>query len=184
MNYKDRVELVYGTMRRCLALTAQRDYDAALALMDEILSHELEHDLEAEALGFRASLKEDLGDYQHARDDLLAALSVSEEGSYMRYTFELSLGGISEGLGRTDEATSWYRKALLTCINTEGISGGTVLKKILKLNGEDRLSDEDRTLCEQVAMKSWKLLKLPAEPNLSNLGEAAESLIAAGGSKR
>src|ERR1043166_6665826 len=103
MTYKANVEFVYERMRRCLEFASKKSNENAFVIMNEVLSHELEPDLRAEALQFRASLKEDVGDFQAAYDDFLAALSLSRAGSNARYVLELDLGGISEKLGRPEE---------------------------------------------------------------------------------
>jgi tetratricopeptide (TPR) repeat protein len=184
MNHKQKVEFIYAEMLKALVLKRQGDRTGAIAIMDGLLSQELDPELRSEVIGFRAVLREDLGDCQNAKEDFLLALSLSQMGSYPRYTLELTLGGLSERLGIPDEAVSWYIKALLTVAENEGISGGTALKSFLKIKGDSAITDQEQVLCNHVVEKSWKLLWLPGGPDLSNLKEAAETLLQAEGRRQ
>ena len=177
MSYKETVESMYEAMRKALALKLQKDYQAALSVMNDFLSQNMDSEQRSEALGFRADLKEEVGQYKEAAKDYLAALSLSQAESYAQYTIELSLGSISEKLGIRDEALSWYQKALLTCAKGVGIAGGAALKIFLELKGENRITEEEKALCNQVVEKSWALLRIPGEPDLSNLKAVSETLI-------
>jgi tetratricopeptide (TPR) repeat protein len=181
MSYKENVELMYKAMGKALALKHQNNYQAALSVINDFLSHTLDSEQRSEALSFRANLKEEIGQYEEASKDLLTALSLSKEGSYIQYTLELSLGGIFEKLGVRDEALSWYRKALLTCTKGTDIVGGAALKKFLELKGENNFTDQEKALCQQVVERSWTLLRIPGRPALSNLKEVSEILIHSAG---
>lgn len=181
MKHEMTLEQMYSEMLKACAFIKNKEYPEAISIMDGILSHDLNSELRSEALSFRASISEEQGDFQNAKQTLLEARSFSEEGGYGRYTIELGLGGVSEQLGLMDEATSWYYNALLTCARGVNTSGGTALKHFLKLKNEDRLTGQERVLCAQVVEKSWKLLRLDGEPDLSNLRMTAEALIQAQG---
>lgn len=181
MSYKENVELMYKAMRKALALKRQNNYEAALSVINDFLSHTLDSEQQSEALSFRANLKEEIGQYEEASKDLLTALSLSQEGSYIQYVLQLSLGSIFEKLCDRDEALSWYQKALLTCTKGTDIAGGAALKKFLELRGENNFTDQEKALCQQVVEKSWTLLRIPGKPDLSNLKEVSEILIHSAG---
>jgi tetratricopeptide (TPR) repeat protein len=181
MSYKQTVELIYGKMRKALALKRQGDHTTAVSIINELLSKKMDDELHSEVLALRADLKEDIGEYEGAKEDLLDALSLIPGNSYARYTLELSLGGICERLKSGAEATSWYQKALLTSFHAEEVSGGTALMSFLRIRDEAELAEEERALCTQVALKSWKLLQLSGEPDLNNLKQVAERLIQVAG---
>ena len=87
-----------------------------------------------------------------------------------------SLGCVSEKRESVNEAVSWYQTALRTCIEGEGISGGTALQKLLRLRAQEVLTAEDRTLCARAAQKSWQVLGLPGEPDLADISRAVSTI--------
>jgi len=167
--------------RRAVRAMARADLAAAIVEVEEYLRREPGADLRGEALGFRASLREDNGEFAEARQDLLAALSLSQTGSYQRYTLELALGNIEEKLGEHGQAASWYLQALATVAEDPTTSGGSALLRLLQLQGTHGLRPHDRTLADRVAQKSWKLLLLEGEPDLEDLTRTAELLVEAQG---
>jgi hypothetical protein len=104
----------YHVMRQVTSLM-DRDLRAALSMVEEFLSKEDRPDLRSDALGMRADLEVQLGELDRAKDDLLKARSLVAAG-YARYVHEVSLGVICEKRREIDEALSWYRMALRTCI--------------------------------------------------------------------
>jgi hypothetical protein len=155
-------------MRDASSLIGKRDFAAALAAVESFLALEARSDLRSDALGFRADIQERLGDFEAAQEDLLTARSLVG-ATYARYVHELSLGGICRKQNRVAEAASWFRTALHTCLEGEGISGGTALKELFALYSQEALPTEDQSLCAEVARGSWHLLGLPGQPDLSNL---------------
>lgn len=176
--------MLYEAMRKAAGFVTQGNYIDAIITMDNFLSIDIDPETRSEALSFRASLKEDIGDYTSAKEDLLQAIQLSPELSYSRYTIELGLGDVCERLGNYDEAIHWFKIALLTSINGEGISGGSALRSFVDKKGEGKLTEEDKTLCNRVAEKAWKLLEIQGEPDLSNLLKTAEILINVGSNQR
>ena len=75
-----------------------------------------------------------------------------------------------------NEALSWYRSALHTCLDGEGISGGTALKQFLALSGQQGITSRDKELCARVVRRSWEVLALPGEPELTNVAAAIEAI--------
>jgi len=148
-------------LREIVSLVQAGDYDRALIKIDGFLSHEKVPEFRSEALGFKAQIKEQLGDVDSAKEALLVARSPVGP-CYTRYVHELSLADISRRQQRPDEAISWYRAALQTCIEGQGISGGTALKGFLSVLGEKRLTPREHSLCAQVAKRSWQVLGLPS----------------------
>jgi tetratricopeptide (TPR) repeat protein len=113
------------------------------------------------ALGLRADLRFDAGDLSRARSDLLLAHGLVPPG-YLRYVHELSLGSIWRAEGNPSEALKWYRSALQTCLDASGVSGGTALKNLLALVG-DEIGSEDMALCRAAIARSWAILGLSGE---------------------
>lgn len=177
----EKIILLHEVIRKALALKQQGNYAVAISLISEFLSQELSPELQSEALGYMASFKEDSGDYEGAKKDLLSALSMCPMLSYAQYTLELNLGGISEKFGMREDAVLWYMKALATAVKGEDFSGGTALFNLLRLRDKDMLTEQEKILCSQVAQKSWKVLMLHGEPDLSYLQRVAEILIKTGG---
>ncbi len=167
--------------KRAVRAMVQPDLGAAIDEVDEYLRREPEGDLRGEALGFRASLREDNGDLEEARQDLLAALSLRPPASYQRYTLELALGNVAEKLGECEEAASCYSQALETVANDPTTSGGSALLRLLQLRGEHGLKPDERVLAGHVAQQSWQLLHLEGEVDLEDLTRTAELLVKAQG---
>src|SRR6266568_3751666 len=116
----------WTVMRRAAPLMQKRDFAAALTEVQAFLSHEAGPEVRSDALGLRADLKERLGDLESAKADLQTARALIGP-SYMRYVHEICLGAISRKQAQIDEAASWYRIALQTCMLGERISGGSAL---------------------------------------------------------
>lgn len=135
----------------------------ALAAVESFSAPKGIPDLRSEVLGFRADLKEMLGRVEAAKADFLTARSLVG-ATYGRYVHELSLASICRKLNQAEEAESWYRTALHTCLEGN-ISGGTALKEFLLLKCERTLSTDDRMLCSEVAERSWKTLGLAGRPD-------------------
>jgi hypothetical protein len=114
-----------------------------------------------DALGLRAELRFDAGDFSGARGDLLLAHRLASP-SYLRYVHELSLGSICRAERRPSEALKWYRSALQTCLNASEVSGGTALKNFIALVGDDMGSD-DIALCRAAVARSWAVLGVSGE---------------------
>lgn len=124
----------------------------------------------SDALGLRAELRLDAGDYSSARADLLLAHSLASAG-YLKYVHELSLGSVCRAEHNPSEALRWYRSALQTCLDAKGVSGGTALKNFGSLLGED-ISAEDLALCRAVIARSWDVLGLSGEAATHDLAAA------------
>jgi hypothetical protein len=124
----------------------------------------------SDALGLRAELRIDAGDYSSARADLLLAHSLASPG-YLKYVHELSLGSVCRAEHNSSEAVKWYRSALQTSLDAKGVSGGTALKNFVSLLGED-MTAEDLALCRAVIARSWGVLGLAGEAPTDDLAAA------------
>lgn len=162
-------------MRRIALLILERNHAAALEEVERILASETLPEIRSDALGFRAQFKEKSGDLESATKDLLAARSLLEAG-YKKYVHELSLGDIAEKRGEFDEAISWYRVALRTCLEDGRISAGDILNRWLHLQSEQKLREDDRTLCLQAAQQSWRVLGMRGEASLADLKEIVSAI--------
>ena len=134
-------------------------------------------------MAYRAHAKENLGDLSGAIEDLRRSYQLSEAGTYRRYTLELCLGALSAEAGDHDHARVYLLAALRTARDGENISGGAALRRFVEETG-GRIDGADRTLCEEVVRRSWSVLNQSGDPDFSDLADAAERLIALGGSKQ
>jgi hypothetical protein len=167
-------------LRRALSLVKDGDLVEAVSHIDAFLSLEVHPQVRSDALGFRAHIEERLGNTEEAKSDLLAARSLTG-ANYGRYVRELSLGSLFERQNLNEEAYSWYRTALDTCLLDNGTSGGTALKGLLQLCPATNLPLDDIALCRRVIEHSWRVLRLPGSPDLSNLEAAASVIVDAQG---
>lgn len=155
-------------------------HTALVALNDFIDRSGVPAQSRGDALGLRAELRFDAGDYLSARADLLLAYSLASPG-YLKYVHELSLGSLSRAEHNPSEAAKWYRSALQTCLDAKGVSGGTALTNLVRLLGED-IGAEDLALCRAVIARSWGVLGLSGEAPTHDL-VAAITTIKAGETK-
>lgn len=155
--------------RLVISLVGTEDFAEAREEVDRFLGADISPELRSVALGLRAEVREQLGDFGGAREDLLIAHSLVGP-IYARYVHEISLGVVCEKLHKIDEAICWFEKALNTCLDGEGISAGTALKRLLNLLPEIDLSAERRQLCLRAARKSFEVLQLESRFDPSVLG--------------
>jgi tetratricopeptide (TPR) repeat protein len=189
MNYKEAVESNAQELKKAFILKMKGDCDAALSMLSSRLLVEEYPDLKRGTYQLMATLKEDLGRLDEAIADLLSSYSLIPPApigaaTFAKSTIEVSIGKICEKQSKIYEAINWYKKALKTISDGEGTSGGLDLKCFITIVGEENLSDDERLLCSNVVSKSWKLLRIEEEPDLSNLLKAAEKLIQAQGKPR
>jgi hypothetical protein len=168
-------------MRRAWSLFKDGELAEAVSHIDAFLSLEVDPELRSHALAFRAHIEERLGNTMEAKDDLLAARSLTGP-NYERYVHELSLGSLFESQNLNEEAHAWYRTALNTCLLDNGTSGGTALKRLLQLCPATDLPLDDIALCSRVIEHSWRVLRLAGMPDLSDLEAAASIILHAQGS--
>jgi hypothetical protein len=149
------------------------DHDAgtALAALNRFIDQSgVPDESKSDALGLRSELRFDAGDYSGARADLLLAHSLASVG-YLKYVHELSLGSVCRAQRNPSEALKWYRSALQTCLEANGVSGGTALKSFVTLVGDD-ISTEDMALCRAAVARSWAVLGLSGEAATYDLASA------------
>jgi len=161
----------FEIMRQVVSLLHGGDLGKALSRLDGFLSQTADPELRSDALGMRAEVNRRLGSIERAIDDLLVARSLTGP-DYRRYVHELSLGALFESQNLQEQATSWYRAALNTCLLDKGTSGGTALKRLLDLSPPTSLSPDDIDLCRKVVEHSWRVLRLPGDPGLLDLASA------------
>lgn len=172
-----------------ITCTMKNDYDSAISIISNVLETETYDDLRCEAFGYRAVFYEKTGRLDEALKDELQAYSLIVPSkpigavTFTSYVAELRIAGIHEKQSNYIEALKWYKKALKTISKGEGTSGGLALKSVIRMVGEDKLTDEERMLCNEVTMKSWKLMhslgRLEGAPDLKNLLRAADEIIKA-----
>jgi hypothetical protein len=167
-------------LRRALSLVKDGELAEAVSHIDAFLPLEVDPEVRSDALGFRAHIEELLGNTEEAKSDLLAARLLTGP-NYQRYVHELSLGSLFERQNLNEEAHSWYRTALNTCLLDNGTSGGTALKGILQLCPATSLPLDDIALCRRVIEHSWRVLRLTGMPDLSDLEGAASIILHAQG---
>src|SRR5262249_13997034 len=83
-----------GVMRTVVLLMQKDDSYAALTEIDRFLLDDIPPELLSDALGMRADLKEQMGDFEGAEADLRSAYSIVAS-SYLRYVHELSFASLS-----------------------------------------------------------------------------------------
>lgn len=176
MTYKKEVEAVYKKFREVLSLKTSKKYKEAITLLSNLLPSIKDNGLKTETIAFRADIYEEMGDKDAAKKGWLHALSLIKAENYAKYVLEMQMGVIHEKENNKEEALSWYLKALSTGIKSN-ISGGWGLSKFVSLKGEDKLTKEERELCEKAVLTSWKVLSSPGEPDLKNLLQTAQFLI-------
>lgn len=162
------------------ALQAKMDgrlTDATAIVTNYLESGHLEPLVEAEALGFRSLLLEDVGQPEKARGDVERALLIAPAPSYVRYTLQLTMGSLEEKLGRRAESVSAYLAALQTATEDGGISVGTALQRLLAVAQLHELTQSQRQVISQGVSSSWRLLGIAGSPVTENLQEAAEILV-------
>ena len=162
-------------MRTVARMMEEHNFAIALQTVDRFLDPDLSVELRCSVLGMRAQLKEDLGDQEGAKADLVDAISLGA-ADVARYVNESSLAELFRREGNRPDSIKWYRVALSTAMRG-GFPGGGALWKFITLQSEKALSEEDRALCIDVAECSWKLLDLPGKPNLDNLKASACTII-------
>ena len=127
-------------------------------------------ELESDALGLRAELRFEAGDYRRARADLLLAHGLASP-SYLKYVHEVSLASVYRAERNASEALNWYRSALRTCVEATEVSAGTALKNFVLLAGE-HIGAEDIVLCRAAIARSWAVLGLSGEAPTHDLAAA------------
>ncbi len=160
-------------------LWMQGDLEAAIAEIDCYLEQEPRLDLKRQAIGFRGSIREEQGDLAAARSDFSAALELSEEPDFERYTLLLSLGGVAERRGDFEEAENWFLAALQTAADDPKTSGAGGLLRLLRLRGRRGLTEQEHRLAEKVVHQGWSLLRVEGKPDCTDLSATAKKLIEA-----
>jgi len=127
--------------------------------VEAFLSRQTDSQLRSYVLGYGAILKEDLGDTEGARNSLVLARSLIGSSRLM-FTHELGLAKLSQQQHLTEEARSWYRCALRTCLEIGDTSCAGALMGFLTSSLEPP-SAEDASLCMQAALLSWRVLAMP-----------------------
>jgi tetratricopeptide (TPR) repeat protein len=155
------------------------DFVAAIAEVNAFLGQEPPLDLVRQALGFRGDLRREQGDLGAAREDFMAALELSEEADFERFTLENALGRIAEQLSETAEAERWYLDALKTATEDPTTCGVSALRHLSQLRQSFALSPEERDLAERTVVQGWRVLHLPGEPDLSDLWASARKIFQA-----
>lgn len=168
-----------AVQKKALKLQMGGRQETAIAELTAFLATEQPTDIFCDALHFRAMLAEDEGLIEIAKADRLQARAIAPPASYTKYTIELGLAGLHEKMGDFEEAISWYIEALKTVISDPTTSGGGAVAGLLDLREFSALAPEHRDLCIKVVHQAWDLFELPGEPDLTNLREAAQTLIEA-----
>ncbi len=166
----------FEVMRTATSLMQKRDLHGAALQIEGFLSANTNPDLRSEALGFRAHFKEEMGDVSSAEADLTAARALIGP-TYARYVCELRLGRLCQKQRRDEEAASWYRNALQTCLEGPGISAGSALGEVVGAAKDvGSLTPDDRLLCTRAIERSWSVLRFAGKPDLSDLVSAISAI--------
>lgn len=132
---------------------------------------------QAEALAFRAVLREELQDFAGARADVTEGLRLAAEPSYLRYTLQLSLASLDERSGDRPAAIAGYLAAITTATREGRISIGTAVSRLLELIAPSDLSSDQRQGLVEAVRASWRVLGLEGEPDAEDLKGTAARLL-------
>lgn len=164
---------------KSLQLSENKQYSEAVNLIEQFLAGQISPELRSEAIAFRALMREEDGDLDAAKEDLLAAHSLSLPGSYPKYCIELTLARLYESSGEKERSAEWHVKALETVVDDPMTSGATAILGLLRLKPFGSLNERELILCERVARQAWQLFSLPGEPNIEDLVSTANKLMEA-----
>jgi hypothetical protein len=145
-----------------------------ISLVDTFVNDSDAIAFKSEALAFRADLSEDVGRYENAAEDYVAAWLLMPVPSYSRYSVEIALAGLYEKQAQRNYTLKWYHLALETALQLGDCTGATAIRGLSLLSALDSC---DRSLCERVIVKAWQAAGLLGSPDLLNLADAAETII-------
>jgi len=145
-----------------------KEKDSALSRIESFLAGEIDPEIRSEALGMKAEIREQAGQFEEAKQTLLAARKLVGP-SFRRYAHELCLGSLCRRQGQIEGAILWYTTALQTCLDGPGFSAGAALGALFSLKDPKTLTSEEHNLCVQVAVRSWSILRLVGEPDTADL---------------
>ncbi len=166
---------------KAVELSRTSGLDAAIGEVNSFLAESPPIDLVRQALGFRGDLRSEQDELQAAREDYLVARSLSEEVDFERFTLDLALGGVSEQLKDMREAERWFLEAMKSAAEDASTCGVAALERLQRLRNSLELSLEERLLAERVVSQGWRLLRLPGDPDLSDLWASAQRVKEAQG---
>lgn len=161
--------------RRTATLVENGSFSEAISEIDRFLSSDASPELRSDALGFKADLHEQMGELQKATRELLEAHSLIGP-TYVRYVHELRLGDLYRKQAKSEEATMWYMRALTTCEEGDGLSGGSALNAVVSIRGVPTRRDPDYSLCVNVVTKCWRVLGIPGEPDFTNFRSLVDKI--------
>lgn len=158
---------------------AADDLSEAIVIVNRFLIADPQMDLKRQAIGFRGSLYQELGDLNSAKEDFLGARNLSEQADFERCTLEQSAGVVSRDLGDKTEARRWFLEAVKTAAADPRADGAGAVLNLLGTQDQKQLSVEERSLCERVIRGCWRISTLQGEPELEDLELAAQKVIQA-----
>ena len=164
------------TEENVVTLWREGRYPDAIQVLDRFLSARPAEDEISLALAYRGESHDRLGQLESARADLMRAKSLTSFGTYSSYALSLKLGGLCEAMEALADARQHYVEALQVILSALDLSGGTALACLLRLSGSRPLSDQETQLVEAVVRKSWAVLAIPGEPEVTDLVKAAAIL--------
>ena len=142
----------------------RRDIDSAFAKIDELMP-KVTPEMKAQCLLFKGTIRKDQG-LTEARKEWLEALPISRTGSFVRACLEYEIGVSFETENRFAEARNYYRLAIETCAIGDEFSGNKQLEAYLALN-RSKILPGDKAIISAALSKSWRVLELPGEPDLT-----------------
>ncbi|MDI1241820.1 MAG: hypothetical protein PSX80_07855 [bacterium] len=155
---------VLGT---ALAAWSQGNLGGALVKIDELIPAS-SPEQEAHCLLLKGSImKDDRRLLIKAREEWLRAIPKSRPGSFIRACIEYEIGGSFEIENLIEQARSYYQLAINTCATGDEFSGQKQLGAYLGINNGSILQS-DEAMVRAALKKSWRVLELPGEPDLSN----------------
>lgn len=152
----------------------RKDFDGALNVLSEIL---IKGDvyMRSQALLFSGMVKQDQGFLEDSRKSWLDAIPLTNDGTFTLYLLQHNLGDSYRREGLPEKAMSWYRSAIRTCVAGDEFACDQTLTSFLFLSG-DQIPEDDEAAVANAVEKSWRVLELPGDPDLTDLRKAVTQL--------
>lgn len=153
---------------------SQRNFEQAFSGVEEIVRNGTP-DFKGSAMLLSGMIKEELGRLDDARNDWLSGLEYSRPDSFTAYSLQYNIASSYEKQGQVDDAISWLRRTLNTCVMGKGFSGEQALSDFCRLMGYD-ITFDDARIVTIVLKKSWRILGVPGKPDTNDL-KASVSIL-------
>lgn len=152
----------------------QGDLAQALVEIDELISN-VTPEMKAHCLLFKGTIMKEQGLLKTARHEWRRAIPDSRTGSFVRACLEYEIGVSFENASLVNEARTYYRSAIETCAYGDEFSGNKQLGAYLAINNGQILPGDEAAIIAALK-KSWRVLELSGEPDLTDLADSIVKL--------